>query len=74
MQGDNATDLTEYAEAYDASHGKAHTDASAGNTKDEGQVMNSAVVTRDIMQIAEALGDEDMSYFGTAVRFCGIYK
>ena len=70
---EDATDPTEYAEASDASlgrlwaHGKVLSDACAANANDEGQVISSAFVSRDIMKISEALGDEDVNYFGMCI-------
>ena len=67
----DGTDTTEYAESSDASLGRLWTsgkilaDACASVAKDEGERMSSAFVARDIMQLSEALGDEDVNYFGT---------
>lgn len=74
----DGTDPTEYAEASDASlgrlwaHGKVLSDACAENAKHEGEVMSSAFVARDIMQISEALGDKDVNYFGMSILFWSV--
>lgn len=67
---DDGTDTTEYAEASDASlgrlwaSGKVLSDACATTAKEEGGLVSSAFTARDIMQIAEALGEDDVNYFG----------
>ena len=63
-------DPVEYAEASDASlgrlwaHGKVLADECAANAADTGAVISTAFVARDVMQIVDALGEEDLNFFG----------
>ena len=66
----DGTDPLEYAEASDASLGRLWTsgkvlaDECATNARKTGEVISSAFTARDIMSIVDALGDEDVNFFG----------
>lgn len=66
----DGTDPLEYAEASDASLGRLWTsgkilaDECAANAKKTGEVISSAFTARDIISIVDALGDDDVNFFG----------